>query len=239
VRSGAGATGAAGVVRIHAGAASAAAAVGGAKAIAGVCAAGVAGTVVATGVTTTGFGIGAGAATSGRGADAGKACPPAIAARPDNAVSVTDAKSLQRLGTIPVGERPFGIAVDREGRRAYTANVGSNDVSVIDIAENSEIGRVKTGLRPYAVALAQGRGFVTDQYDGTVSVFDLATLKPLKRITVGDYPEGIAATADGLRIIVANWESNSISVIDAVELKVTGETKVGDGPRAFGAFLRR
>jgi YVTN family beta-propeller protein len=56
---------------------------------------------------------------------------------------------------------------------------------------------------------------------------------------VGDYPEGIAATADGRRIIVANWESNSISVIDAVELKVTGEIKVGDGPRAFGAFLRR
>ena len=48
-------------------------------------------------------------------------------------------------------------------------------------------------------ALAQGRGFVTDQYDGKVSVFDLATLQPVKRITVGDYPEGIEATADGRR----------------------------------------
>jgi YVTN family beta-propeller protein len=47
----------------------------------------------------------------------------------------------------------------------------------------------------------QGRGFVTDQYDGTVSVFDLASLAPIKRTTVGDYPEGIAATADGQRII--------------------------------------
>jgi YVTN family beta-propeller protein len=137
-----------------------------------------------------------------------------------------------------VAARPFGITIDPEGRRAYTANVGSNDVSVIDLADNSEIGRVKTGLRPYAVALARGRGFVTDQYDGTVSVFDLATLKPVKRITVGDYPEGIAATADGRQIIVANWESNSLSVIDVAELKVTGEIKVGDGPRAFGAFLR-
>ena len=100
-------------------------------------------------------------------------------------------------------------------------------------------GRVAVGMRPYAVALAQGRGFVTDQYGGTVSVFDLATLKSVKRITVGDYPEGIAATADGRRIIVANWESNTVSVIDAVALKVVGEGKVGDGPRAFGAFLRR
>jgi YVTN family beta-propeller protein len=61
----------------------------------------------------------------------------------------------------------------------------------------------------------------------------------VKRITVGDYPEGIAATADGKRIIVANWESNTLSIIDAAELKVTGEVKVGDGPRAFGAFLRK
>jgi len=110
---------------------------------------------------------------------------------------------------------------------------------VIDIAEGREIGRVKVGMRPYAVALTQGRGFVTDQYGGTVSVFDVATLKPVKRINVGDYPEGINATADGKRVIVACWESNTLVVIDAAELKVIGEVKTGDGPRAFGAFLRR
>ena len=112
------------------------------------------------------------------------------------------------------------------------------------------LGRQKVGAVPgridhlgrYAfrfdsVAHRVGPNYEADY--GTVTVFDLATLQPVKRITVGDYPEGIAATADGRRIIVANWESNSISVIDAVELKVTGETKVGDGPRAFGAFLRR
>jgi YVTN family beta-propeller protein len=98
---------------------------------------------------------------------------------------------------------------------------------------------VKVGLRPYAVALASGCGFVADQYDGTVSVFDLATLKPVRRINVGDYPEGIAATGDARRIIVANWESDTLSIIDAEKLAVVGEVKVGDGPRAFGAFLRR
>ena len=145
----------------------------------------------------------------------------------------------ERRATIKVGTRPFGVTIDAEGKRAYTANVGSNDVSVIDIAASQEIGRVPVGMRPYAVALTQGRGFVTDQYGGTVSVFDLATLKPVKRINVGDYPEGINATADGKRVIVACWESNTLSIIDATELKVIGEVKTGDGPRAFGAFLRR
>ena len=59
------------------------------------------------------------------------------------------------------------------GARAYTANVESDDVSVIDIAARRVAATVKVGKRPYCVALAQGRGFVTDQYAEAVSVFDL------------------------------------------------------------------
>ncbi len=96
--------------------------------------------------------------------------------RDDDSISVIDTATRVRKATIKVGTRPFGVTIDAVARRAYTANVGSNDVSVIDLAEAREIGRVAVGLRPYAVALAQGRGFVTDQYGGTVGVFDLATL---------------------------------------------------------------
>jgi YVTN family beta-propeller protein len=97
---------------------------------------------------------------------------------------------------------------------------------------------VPAGERPYVVALAGGRGFVTNQYAGTVSVFDRATLKPVATIEVGDHPEGIAATPDGTRLYVANWGSNTLSVIDAATLAVLREIKVADGPRAFGDFLR-
>ena len=101
------------------------------------------------------------------------------------------------------------------GARAYTANVTSNDVSVIDVPGRREIGRVTTGERPYVVALAGPRGFVTDQYSGTVTVFNLKTLTNVAAIEVGDHPEGIAASRDGRTLIVANWGSNTLSVIDA------------------------
>ena len=139
---------------------------------------------------------------------------------------------------IPTGVRPFGVTIDDAGARAYTANVGSDDVSVIDLAARREIARVPVGKRPYAIALAQGKGFVTDQYSGTVSVFDLPTLKPVTRIDVGDYPEGIEASRDGKTVYVANWESNTLIAIDAATLKVTATHRTGDGPRAFGSFLR-
>ncbi len=72
-----------------------------------------------------------------------------------------------------------------------------------------------TGRRPYVVALLNGRGFVTNQYADSVTAFDLATLKPLAEIDVGDHPEGIAADPATGRLYVADWGDNRLSVIDA------------------------
>ena len=101
--------------------------------------------------------------------------------------------------------RPFGITIDAAGQRAFTANVKSDDVTVIEIATRKVVGRVAAGRRPYAVALAQGRGFVTDQYGGTVTVFDQSTLQPIKQIEACDHPEGIEPDADGANVYVACW----------------------------------
>jgi YVTN family beta-propeller protein len=148
------------------------------------------------------------------------------------------AKTFTRKGTVKAGAHPFGVTIDARGERAYAANAESNDVSVIDLAAGTLLGTVAVGKRPYAVALAKGRGFSTDQYGGTVSVFDLATLQLVKRFSVGDYPEGIETSADGDSVYVVNWFSNEVWAIDAGTLRVTAKMPAGDGPRAFGTFLR-
>jgi YVTN family beta-propeller protein len=158
--------------------------------------------------------------------------------RDSNEVSVIDAATLKRIKGIKTGERPFGVTINQSGTRAYTANVGTDDISVLDLASGAEVGRVKVGHRPYAVALAQGRIFVTDQHGGTVSVIDEASLKLLKQIPVGGYPEGIQTSPDGLFVYVACWDANTLEKIDTATLTVVGKADVGEGPRAFGAFLR-
>lgn len=162
-----------------------------------------------------------------------------VADRDDNQVSLVDTATLAQIGTVKVGTHPFGVAVDAEGRRAYAANVESDDVSVVDLAERRLVGTVRVGRRPYVVALVRSLGFMTDQYSGTVTVFRPDTLEKVKRISMGDYPEGIEASSDGRHVYVANWQSNTVSVIDSERLAVEREIEVGDGPRAFGTFLRR
>ncbi|WP_225028136.1 YncE family protein [Xinfangfangia pollutisoli] len=135
---------------------------------------------------------------------------------------------------IPVGHHPFGVTLN-DGR-GFVTDVLSDQVSVIDLASAAVIATIPTGERPYAVAFAAGRGFVTNQYAASLTVFDAQSLAVIAEIATDDYPEGIAATTDG-QILVANWFSDTLQVIDPVALQVNQTLDMPEGPRAFGAFV--
>lgn len=162
----------------------------------------------------------------------------ATADRDDDQVSIFDAATgalLHRAGT--AGAHPFGITF-HDGR-FWTADVQGDSVSVIDGATGVLAGSVRTGSHPYAVAFAGGRGFVTNQYAGTLTVFDPRSLAVLDEIPVGDYPEGISPLPAGDAVVVANWESDTLVVVDAETLAITAEIEMPSGPRAFGQFTGR
>lgn len=161
----------------------------------------------------------------------------ATADRDDDGVSIFDAtgRLLHRVRT--AGAHPFGIAF-HDGR-FWTADVQGDSVSVIDAATGRLAGSIPTGSHPYALAFAGGRGFVTNQYAGTLTVFDPATLQVLAEVPIGDYPEGISTLPDGDAVAVANWDSDSLVILDAASLAVTAEIAMPAGPRAFGTFTGR
>ncbi|AUH33261.1 YncE family protein [Paracoccus tegillarcae] len=162
----------------------------------------------------------------------------ATADRDDDAVSVFDAATGQRLHQVATaGAHPFGITW-YEGR-LWTADVQGNVVSVIDPVAGRLLGQIPSGSHPYAIAFARGRGFVTDQYGSTLTVFDPDGLQVLGKVEIGDYPEGIAALPDGSGVVVANWDSDTVQVVDAETLEITAEIEMPAGPRAFGQFTGR
>jgi YVTN family beta-propeller protein len=54
---------------------------------------------------------------------------------------------------IPVGNRAWGIALNPDGSKLYTANGASNDVSVVDVKSREELRRIKVGDGPWGVAI--------------------------------------------------------------------------------------
>lgn len=175
------------------------------------------------------------------------AAPSGLTVSDDGATLVTadrDADQLSlielatgRTRTVAIGRHPFGVTL--HGGRAFAANVLGDSVSVVDLAAASVVGTIPVGERPYAIAFAGGEGFVTNQYGSTVTVFDAATLEVRDTIDVGDYPEGIAPTSDGTRLVLANWFSDSVMVIDAASRAILHEISMPEGPRAFGSFVAR
>jgi len=160
----------------------------------------------------------------------------ASADRDSNQVSIFELPARTLRARVTVGERPFGIAEDPQGR-IHAANVGSNDISIIDPLTGTVTATVPVGERPYGIAFAGGRAFATDQYADTVSVYRLSDFSRTETLEVGEAPEGIDVTPDGSMIVLANWFSNTVSLIDPASLDVVGEIGTGDGPRAVGRFI--
>ncbi len=56
---------------------------------------------------------------------------------------------------IPVGARPWGIALSSDGQRLYTANGSSNDVTVVDTSSLRVITKIPVGHGPWGVVLSR------------------------------------------------------------------------------------
>ena len=61
--------------------------------------------------------------------------------------------AFELLKEIPVGTRPWGMALSDDGRFLYTANGPSNDVSVVDTTSLSTVKRIAVGQSPWGVVL--------------------------------------------------------------------------------------
>jgi YVTN family beta-propeller protein len=158
---------------------------------------------------------------------------------------------------------PGGIALSKDGKRAYVVLNVANTLGVIDLAASPAklITQIPVGNAPNSVVIrdqyayvsneggrpatgedftndSDGTPIVVDRKDafaitGTVSVVDLATGKNVKTISVGLHPAGM--TISGSSLYVANAYSDSLSVVDLNTGKVVRTVNLS-APIAGGTF---
>jgi YVTN family beta-propeller protein len=138
---------------------------------------------------------------------------------------------------------PSGLAVSADGKTLWAVLNLRNSLAQIDLARGEVVREIPVGNAPYAIALVDGKAYVSNwagrhpgkndtaaesgsgtpvrvdnkrfiASDGSVSVVDLAAQREVKQIVVGLHPSGIAATPDGRHVLVANANSDTISVIE-------------------------
>jgi YVTN family beta-propeller protein len=64
---------------------------------------------------------------------------------------VIDTGEDKVIATIPVGRRPWNMALTRDGAKLYVANGRSDSVSVIDTVTNTRIKDIPVGKTPWGV----------------------------------------------------------------------------------------
>ena len=67
------------------------------------------------------------------------------------AVAFVDLARRAVTARVPVGERPWGIALSADGKALYTADGRAGSVSVLDPRRHRVVAHVPVGVRPYGV----------------------------------------------------------------------------------------
>jgi YVTN family beta-propeller protein len=141
----------------------------------------------------------------------------------DNAVTVIDPKTLKIVGKIPTGQaESHMLAITRDGRRGYTANVGPGTVSVLDLENKKTLTVIPISKETQRIALSVDDKYVftADQTAPRLAVVDTATNNVTHWIALPGIGYGTAPTPDGRWLIAAVRSTNKVAVIDLKSMQV-------------------
>jgi PQQ-dependent catabolism-associated beta-propeller protein len=151
----------------------------------------------------------------------------------DNTISVIDAETLAVVATVPVGRRPRGLALGRDGRSLYVAAGDDNRIDLVDLATRETTGHLPSGEDPevFAVHPDGKRLFVANENDNLVSVLDISRRRLIGEVEVGVEPEGMAVSPDGKFVLCTSETTSMVHIIDAATLALVDNILVDTRPR--------
>jgi len=116
-----------------------------------------------------------------------------VSNRESGTVSVIDAGKLEKLDDVKVGSRPVSLAVSELSKSVYVASESDGVVTVIAQQNQQVLARIKTRPGAGSIRFAPGGryGFVLNQKQNLVSIFDAASNRLLHEVTVGKSPDRI------------------------------------------------
>lgn len=144
--------------------------------------------------------------------------------RAANTLTVYDARTMEPVRTIDLGESraPHGLAFVGDSTHLAVTCEGSEQLLLVDVEAGTVEARIATearGSHMVAVTPDGARAFVANIPDGTVSAIDLNERKLLGVILTGPGAEGIDVTPDGREVWVTNRAADSVSIIDTETLE--------------------
>ena len=148
-----------------------------------------------------------------------------------DSLTVLDAAGNTVAATLTGIKGPHNVQVGRDGDTVYAVSGGTHQVVAIDAAKYTVRAVAPTGSGPaHVIEAPNGKVYVTNADDGTVSVYQGTTLAPAGAIELGGMPHGLRAADGGSVIVVANHHTGKLDLIDPNTDRPTAAVSVGIEP---------
>jgi YVTN family beta-propeller protein len=153
-----------------------------------------------------------------------------------NSILMFDLKKLKVLKTIKsTGTNPDGIKYNADTKQIFVANGSSGSVTVIDPAAGEVIGTIAIpGGKLEALGFdGAGHGFVNDEANSLVHVFDVKTMKATVNwpSAPGEGGTGLAVDQEHHRLF-STCGNKKLVVMDTDSGKVVATPEIGEDPDA-------
>ena len=149
----------------------------------------------------------------------------------DNTVTVFDLKSLKKLDSVKVGERPDAILYEPFTKHVFTFNARGHDTTVIDAATGKVVGSVPLGGKPeFPASDGMGKLYVNIEDKSQIAEVDVTKLKVLNTWSVApcQEPSALAFDVEHHRLF-AGCDNKMMAVVDSDSGKVVATVPIGEG----------
>jgi YVTN family beta-propeller protein len=158
----------------------------------------------------------------------------------DNTVTVFDLKTLKKLDSIKVGERPDAILYEPFSKHVFTFNARSKDSTVVDAATGKVIATIALGGKPeFPASDGKGKLYVNIEDKSQIAQVDVSKNAVLNTWPVApcQEPSALAMDVEHHRLF-AGCDNKMMAVVDSDSGKVVTTVPIGEGVDA-GRFNPR
>ena len=148
------------------------------------------------------------------------------------------------LAFVPVGGKPFALAIDAGRGRAYVTHAGTElKLTAVDTGRQRVVQTLRALQSAEAVGLdpKSGNLYLTDSTRGSVAAVSMPNNRVAATFTIGGHPIDLAVDVTANRVLAISQATNTVSVIDILKNEVITTLDVGKMPTdvAVDSSLKR
>ncbi len=152
----------------------------------------------------------------------------------EQAISVIDPHTLKIVGKIPTGQTESHMfSITRDGKRAYTANVGPGTVSALDLVGKKTIAVIPVAKQVQRMSISADDkfAFTSDVNAPRLAVIDTATNTVKQWIPLPAPGYGSSVTNDNKWLLIAIPTAHQVAAVDLTAMKVAHTIDVPATPQ--------